>query len=113
MAPKASFRTVKAEGLNFAAANIIKQEMLARGGEVVTSRAVYSSKESDSDVLILGTLRQFENLIKKLRTQPFKSLQAIATELEHALAWYAGEELVPLHIGGRPFAWGERPTSWA
>jgi dihydropteroate synthase len=108
MAPKASFRTVKAEGLNFAAANIIKQEMLARGGEVVTSRAVYSSKESDSDVLILGTLRQFENLIKKLRTQPFKSLQAIATELEHALAWYAGEELVPLHIGGRPFAWGER-----
>jgi len=108
MAPKASFRTVKAEGLNFAAANIIKQEMLARGGEVVTSRAVYSSKESDSDVLILGTLRQFENLIKKLRMQPFKSLQAIATELEHALTWYAREELMPLHIGGRLFAWGER-----
>lgn len=108
MAPKASFRTVKAEGLNFAAANIIKQEMLARGGEVVTSRAVYSSKESDSDVLILGTVKQFENLINKLRMQPFKSLQAIATELEHALACYAGEKLMPLHIGGRLFAWGER-----
>jgi dihydropteroate synthase len=108
MAPKASFRTVKAEGLNFAAANIIKQEMLARGGEVVTSRAVYSSKDADSDVLILGTLRQFENLIKKLRVQPFKSLQAIATELEHALVRHAGEELLPLRIGGRLFGWGER-----
>lgn len=108
MTPKASFCTVKAEGLNFAAANIIKQEMLARGGEVVTSRTVYSSKESHSDVLIMGTLGQFRSLIKKLRMQPFKSLQAMATELQLTLARYAGDELMPLHIGGRLFNWGER-----
>jgi dihydropteroate synthase len=108
MAPKASFRAVKLEGLNFAAANIIKQEMLARGGEVVTSRDVYSTKESVSDVLILGSQRRFEDLIRKLRLQPFKSLGAIATELEQALGRYAGEELTPLHIGGRVFDWGER-----
>jgi dihydropteroate synthase len=108
MLPKASFRTVKAEGLNFAAANIIKQEMLARGGEVVTSRTVYTSKESDSDVLIMGTLGQFRSLIKKLRMQPFKSLQAVSTELQLALDRHAGEELRPLQIGGRRFSWGER-----
>jgi dihydropteroate synthase len=108
MAPKASFQTVKLEGLNFAAANIIKQEMLAHGGEVVTSRAVYATKDTDSDVLILGTLRHFQDLIRKLRLQPFKSLVRIASELEQALARYAGEELTPLHIGGRLFVWGER-----
>jgi dihydropteroate synthase len=108
MTPKASFRAVKVEGLNFAAANIIKQEMLAHQGEAVTSRQVYSTKESVSDVLILGTLRQFEDLIRKLRLQPFKSLVRIASELEEALANYAGEGLKPLHIGGRLFDWGER-----
>jgi dihydropteroate synthase len=108
MTPKASFRVVKLEGLNFAAANILKQEMLSRGGEVVTSRAVYSTKDSDSDVLLLGTLRQYEDLIRKLRLQPFKSLLAMASELEQALAWYAGEGLQPLKIGGRVFEWGRR-----
>ena len=108
MAPKASFRAVKLEGLNFAAANIVKQEMLSRGGEVVTSRSVYSTKESDSDVLLLGTLRHYEDLITKLRIQPFKSLQAMASDLEQALAWYAGDEVQPLTIGERVFEWGTK-----
>lgn len=108
MTPKATFRAVKLEGLNFAAANIVKQEMLARQGEVVTSREVYSTQESISDVLILGTLRQYEDLVRKLRLQPFKSLVRMASELEEALSCYAGGELKPLHIGGRLFKWGER-----
>jgi dihydropteroate synthase len=108
MSPKAVFRVTKLEGLNFAAANIIKQEMLSRGGEVVTSRTVYSSKESDSDVLVLGTLRQYEGLTEKLRLQPFKSLRKIAEELDAVLARYAGQELTPLQIGSKTFDWGER-----
>lgn len=108
MAPKAVFRVMKLEGLNFAAANILKQEMLARGGEVVTSRDVYSAKESKSDALLLGTLRQYEELIRKLRMQPFKSLRALAGEVERSLARYGGEELSPLEIGGRLFRWGDK-----
>jgi dihydropteroate synthase len=108
MTPKASFRAVKLEGLNFAAANIVKQEMLSRGGEVVTSRAVYSTKDSYSDVLLLGTLRHYEDLIAKLRIQPFKSLLAMASELEQALAWYAGDGMLPLKIGERVFEWGTK-----
>jgi dihydropteroate synthase len=108
MTPKGSFRAVKLEGLNFAAANILKQEMLSKGGEAVTSREVYSKKEAQSDVLLLGTLRQYQDLLKKLRMQPFKSLVAIASEVEQALARYAGEGLQPLTIAGRTFNWGER-----
>lgn len=108
MSAKAAFRATKLEGLNFAAANIIKQEILARGGEAVISRDVYSTKESSSDVLVLGTLRQYEDLIRKLRQQPFKSLRAVAGELELALARYAGEELSAIQMGGKVFPWGER-----
>ena len=108
MVPKGCFRAVKLEGLNFAAANIIKQEMLSKGGEATTSRLVYSKEETESDVLLLGTLRHYQGLIKKLRMQPFKSLVAIASEVGQALARYAGEELQPLTIAGRTFNWGER-----
>lgn len=108
MTPKASFRAIKLEGLNFAAANIIKQEMLSKGGEATTSRLVYSKEETESDVLLLGTSRHYQGLIKKLRMQPFKSLVAIASEVGQALARYAGEELQPLTIAGRTFNWGER-----
>ena len=108
MAPKAAFRVMKVEGLNFAAANILKQEMLSRGGEVVTSRDVYSKKESKSDALVLGTLRQYKELIRKLRMQPFKSLKALAGEMERSLASYGGEELGSLEVGGRLFSWGAK-----
>ncbi|TKJ30866.1 MAG: dihydropteroate synthase [Chloroflexi bacterium B3_Chlor] len=108
MTPKASLRAIKLEGLNFAASNILKQEMLSRGGETVASRVVYSAKQSDSDVLLLGTLRHYQDLVRKLHMQPFKSLRAIATEVEQALARYAGEELQPLVVADRTFNWGER-----
>jgi dihydropteroate synthase len=106
MAPKAAFRVMKVEGLNFAAANILKQEMLSRGGEVVTSRDVYSKKESKSDALVMGTPRQYQELIRKLRMQPFKSLRALAGEVEQSLARYGGEELGSLMVGERAFDWG-------
>ncbi len=108
MMPKASFRAIKLEGLNFAAANVIKQEMLSKGGEAVTSRDIYSKKDTKSDVLLLGTLRHYQDLISKLRMQPFKSLVAIASEVERSLARYAGEELLPLTIAGKSCNWGER-----
>ena len=108
MSPKASLRAIKLEGLNFAAANILKQEMLSRGGEAVASRVVYSAKESDSDVLLLGTLRHYQDLVRKLHMQPFKSLRAIATEVEQALARYSGGELRPLAVADTTFNWGER-----
>ena len=41
MDKKALFRVVRVKGLDIRAANILKQEMLSRGGEVATSRDVY------------------------------------------------------------------------
>jgi dihydropteroate synthase len=107
MVPKGLFSAVKLEGVKFAAANIIKQEMLSLGGEAVLAGGIYFGEKEASDILLLGTQRHYEGLIKKLRAQPLKSLVAIASELQQGLARYLGERS-PLTIGGTTFHWGKR-----
>ena len=87
MGPKALFRAVHVVGVDVRAANILKQEMLSRGGEVATSREVYQLGPGEADCLIMGTLAQFERLLPKLRQQPF-GLRALATSIEAALTNY-------------------------
>lgn len=107
MLPKGLFYAIKLEGVKFAAANIIKQEMLSLGGEAVLARDIYFGERETSDILLLGTQHHYEGLIKKLRAQPLKSLVAIASELQQGLARYLGERS-PLTIGDKPFHWGKR-----
>ena len=87
MSNKALFRVVRVSGLDVRAANILKQEMLSRGGEVATSREVYQLGGGDADCLIMGTLTQFERLLPKLKQQPF-GLRALADSIEAALGNY-------------------------
>ena len=108
MAPKGILRAIKLEGVGYAAANILKQEMLARGAEAAIAGDIYLGKRERTDVLLLGTLRHYRRLIPKLRAQPLKSLQAIADEIEEALARYEGRTLGSMEIGGRLFEWGKR-----
>jgi len=46
---------------------IIKQEMLARGGDAATSREAILGAKNPVDVLIVGTVAQIQSLIQKLR----------------------------------------------
>lgn len=87
MAKKALFRVVRVKGLDIRAANILKQEMLSRGGEVATSRDVYQLDGREAECLVLGTLTQFERLLPKLRAQPF-GLRNLAASIEAALRQY-------------------------
>jgi dihydropteroate synthase len=87
MSNKALFRVVRVRGLDVRAANILKQEMLSRGGEVATSREVYMLGPGQADCLIMGTVTQFERLLPKLRQQPF-GLRALAASIEAALQNY-------------------------
>lgn len=48
---------------------IIKQEMLARGGDAATSREAILGEKNSVDVLIIGTVAQIRSLIQKLRMQ--------------------------------------------
>lgn len=89
MHKKALLRVVRVKGLDIRAANILKQEMLSRGGEVATSREVYEMGGREAECLIMGTLVQYEHLLPKLRRQPF-GLRALADGIAAVLQSYDG-----------------------
>jgi dihydropteroate synthase len=72
---------IRADGVQNKAVNILKQEMLARNGDVAVSKnALYSSAEK-SDVIIFGSEKSIRNLADKIKLQPF-GLKAMSLELE-------------------------------
>lgn len=106
MIPKGIFRAVKIEGLRTAAANILKQEMLGKGGEAAIAWSSCVSSGDTTDVLLLGTLQQYRQLIRRLRLQPFK-LRTLASELRLALDRF---DATPKSTTcrGTTFEWGKR-----
>ncbi|GAB4264755.1 dihydropteroate synthase [Thermincola ferriacetica] len=84
MKPKAVHRTLKIEGIRTAVANIIKQEMLSKGGEVVLPRQAGNNTVDTCDILVMGTVRQFADLTAKLKMQPFGMAQ-LAEEISVVL----------------------------
>jgi dihydropteroate synthase len=87
MESKALFRVVRVTDIDVRAANILKQEMLSRGGEVATSREVYEMGGKKADCVVMGTMAQFARLLPKLRAQPF-GLRDLADSMEAALRNY-------------------------
>lgn len=85
MAPKAVFRVIKVTGLSPIAANILKQEMLSKGGEAAVPADAINCKQPSCDVLLMGTLAQFRKVIRSLRIQPF-TLPAVAELIKEQLA---------------------------
>ncbi len=81
--PKAVFRCIRIKEIPCIAANIIKQEMLAKGGEAAVRReSLYA--EGTTDVILLGTLKHYDLLLEKLRRQPF-GLKKLAAEIKAIL----------------------------
>jgi dihydropteroate synthase len=98
MARKFLYVTFVATGLRPAACNILKQEMLAAGGEAAVARGTVNCSVESSDALIGGTVRQMETLVAKLEGQPF-GLSELAAGIKTQLA-----AIVPAPIewaGGR------------
>ncbi len=84
LSPKALFITMKLDNVSSFAANIIKQEMLGKGGDVAVNRGVANFSSEPSDILIMGTYSQFSRLVYKLEMQP-GGLKEIAQEIKRVL----------------------------
>jgi len=108
MAPKGRWHLIKLEKLSFAAASILKQEMLAKDGEAVLSGEIYFGGERTTDVLLMATKQTMQRVLKVLRVQPLPSLQQLAEELVAALECDDGPDSVSCRIGDHEFRWGER-----
>ncbi len=85
MAPKGILRALKLYEISVPAASIIKQEMLATGGDAALNRGVINNSVEKTDVLLIGTLKQYEQVVHKLRMQPF-GLPQMAEDIKVALS---------------------------
>ena len=70
MVPKAMNICIKVYDIGSWEANIIKQEMLSKGGEVAVHKEVCRLDIEQSDILIIGNIAQYKRLIQKLLIQP-------------------------------------------
>jgi len=84
MLPKSIFRVIKLYNIRNAIANILKQEMLSLGGDVAVNKGCVNCTVEKSDVLVLGTLKQFKGLAKKMEYQISES-KDIAKQIENVL----------------------------
>ncbi len=85
---------LKIYNLKLPQAHILKQEMLAIGGDTAVAREVLVGGVDRTDVLIIGTLKQFYELCRRLLRQPF-SMKKLSEEIREVLS----------NIGKDKFIW--------
>lgn len=85
MSGKAVFKTVLVKNLTPVEASIIKQEMLARGGDVSVPKEAILNKGENLDILVMGTHLQVKQLADKLKTCEPKSLRKVSKLLKKML----------------------------
>ncbi|HBX23725.1 MAG TPA: dihydropteroate synthase [Desulfotomaculum sp.] len=107
METKALHRLIKIYDLSPKQANIIKQEMLGKGGDAAVTRGTVDSSVEKTDVLMMGTEKQYRAVIKKLRMQPF-GLARLAGQLEEMLSNLRGRKPRTLECQGKKIILGER-----
>jgi dihydropteroate synthase len=94
--------------LDFRAANAIKQEMLARGGDAVVHRGAICGTVDRSSVILFGTMGQLHSLAEKLEMMPYFGLQDVKGSLQRALRGIRTQRWgLPLP-GGRVLELGDR-----
>jgi dihydropteroate synthase len=108
MVRKARIYPIRLEGVSLKAAPLLKQELLAVGGDAAHARGVADHSVAATPSVLLATWGQYQHLLPKLRRQPF-GLAAIADEVDRALHAYAGRGPVELAGAHRALRLGPRP----
>jgi len=106
MAPKAISHLLRINSLSNVAANILKQEMLALGGDAAIARGALTGQSKKTDCLVMGNISQFNRLKEKLNRQPF-GLDKLSRDLFCALDNYQKDSFV-LKLGGYNLRLGAR-----
>lgn len=76
------------------AANIIKQEMLAAGGDAAVPAGCIVCAAKYVDIVLLGTVKHYRLLLRKLEQMPYFGLDKIRQELQQALQPAAPETVL-------------------
>ncbi|MGL6014811.1 MAG: dihydropteroate synthase, partial [Selenomonadaceae bacterium] len=100
MQEKAVFKVIRVEKLDTKAANVLKQTFLGKGGEVAVSRHSADLSATYTDVLLMGTLKQYRAALNQLKLQPW-GLKGLAEELGRLLGCEGS-------LAQRHFYWRDR-----
>ncbi len=108
MARKGRIYPVRLDDVSLRAAPLLKQEVLAVGGDSAHARGIADHSAASSPVVLIATWGQYQHLLPKLRRQPFR-LSELADEIEEALR--AATVRGPRTVRGahRSFVVGDRP----
>lgn len=104
---KSVFRVLRVSGLSFRAANILKQELLAAGGDAAVHRDVVKCQEGATEAVLMATLKHYRQLVKKLRMQPF-GLAELGQQIEQVLSALEQPRERRLSCGQRELVLGNR-----
>ena len=85
LALKAIMRPIVVRGVKGGAANLLKQEMLARGGDAAVPSVAVMHPDTLVDVCLLGTLQDYRSLLRYLRSTPLFGLPKLAEQLAELL----------------------------
>ncbi|NLX84086.1 MAG: dihydropteroate synthase, partial [Synergistaceae bacterium] len=87
-------------GVDVRAANVIKQEMLSRGGDAAVHAHAIDCKVPESDVILFGTFKQISFLADKLEMMSWWGIPDIVKALRNVLASMPKKVIkVPLPAG--------------
>jgi len=84
MHDKARFRILRLDSVRAPMANMIKEEMLATGGDAAVHWQTIACKVKTTDVLLFGTLRQYKRFIENMKRQPYEA-KGIAARVQKLL----------------------------
>ena len=108
MMAKAEALAVAMEHIERRQANLLKQEMLAAGGDAAVHHGVCSEAVAETRVVLVGTRRQFTALEARLAEEPL-DLPAVGEFLRRALEAYARRRF-EIPMGPHRLAVGPKPA---
>ena len=98
LSSKAFTLNIEISGIDTRAANILKQDAIAAGGDCGVPRKASLFEKGTCTVLLMATERSLSRLIDKLRLQPF-GLKQLAEKLEEVLRNYSKGEFIISYRG--------------
>lgn len=82
---KANLLLLKIYDIDSRAATILKQEFLSTGGDVAVHKDVIKFERDTTSALLIGSMRTYNEVLRKLEYQPFFGLDSIRNELKEAI----------------------------
>ncbi len=95
---------LKIEGIHCHLANLLKQEMLLLGGDVLMDRRIIDCSVAASDLILMGTENQIKTLVNRLEGR-FNGLHDVAVRIRECLTHFqtpsqtirCKKKILPLH----------------